>query len=306
MKQRGMALLSVLLLLAVMVALAAVATERWFFSFHYGLRQHQRLQGRWFAAGAQAAAGGLLRLDALDDARHTHLSQRWATSGENLPVATGQLHMRIDDAQACFNLNALEDDGARDVFIRLLTLSGIDAPQAQSIAAAAADWIGEGDEPRAGGAKDSEYAALTPPYLTAQQPMWSVSELRQVRGVSAEIWRTLRPLLCALPVKTLAINVNTVMPAHWILLAALAEDISEEDVRRWLAQRPATGWDTLEAAFGGLKSLAGQRRFITLNSDYFHVRITTRMDDAWYRQRSLLQRSGGRINVLWRQQEMEE
>lgn len=306
MKQKGMALLTVLLLLAVMVALAALASERWFFSFQYSLQLHQRLQGKWFAAGAEEVAGGLLRLDALDDMRHTHLSQRWATLAQTLPLEGGQLQVRIHDAQACFNLNALGDDGARAVFIRLLTLNGVEAPVAQGIAAAAADWIENGDEPRPTGAKDSEYAAREPPYLTAQQPLWDVSELRQVRGVSAQLYNALRPLLCALPVETVAININTPGAEQWSLIAALSDEVAEDDVRRWLAQRPGAGWQTLEAAFSGLKPLAGQRRYLTLNSEFFYVDVTANTDEAAYRQRSLLQRSRGKINVLWRQQEAEE
>lgn len=306
MKQKGMALLTVLLLLAVMVALAALATERWFFSFQYSLQLHQRLQGKWFAAGAEEVAGGLLRLDARDDMRHTHLSQRWATLADTLPLEGGQLQVRIHDAQACFNLNALGDDGARAVFTRLLTLNGVDAAAAQSVAAAAADWIENGDAPRPAGAKDSEYAAREPPYLTAQQPMWDVSELRQVRGISAQLYNALRPLLCALPVETVAININTPGAEQWSLIAALSEEIGEDDVRRWLAQRPGAGWQTLEAAFSGLKPLAGQRRYLTLNSEFFYVDITARLDEAAYRQRSLLQRNRGKISVIWRQQEAEE
>lgn len=306
MKQKGMALLTVLLLLAVMVALAAVASERWFFSFRYGLQLHQRLQGKWFAGGAESVAGGLLRLDALDDMRHTHLSQRWATLAGSLPLEAGQLRMRIDDAQACFNLNALGDDAARAVFIRLLTLNDIEAVQAQAIAAAAADWIDAGDESRPGGAKDSEYATREPPYLTAQQPFWDISELRQVRAVSADIWRTLRPQLCALPLQSTLININTLTAQRWPLIAALSDEIAEDDVRRWLTKRPAAGWQTLEAAFSELKPLAGQRRFLTLNSEFFYVYIMADMDDSAYRQRSLLQRSSGKISVLWRRQEAED
>ncbi|NDJ56024.1 type II secretion system minor pseudopilin GspK [Enterobacteriaceae bacterium 4M9] len=305
MRQKGMALLTVLLLLAVMVALAALATERWFFSFQYGVQLHQRAQGKWFAAGAEDVAGGLLRLDALDDMRHTHLSQRWATLANSLPLESGQLQMRINDAQACFNLNALGDDGARTVFIRLLTLNGVETATAQMIAVAAADWVTEGDESRAGGVKDSEYAALEPPYLTAQQLMWDVSELRQVRGVSADLWNQLRTQLCALPVQSLALNINTLGAEHWPLVAALSDDITEEDVRRWIAQRPDAGWPTLEAAFAGLKPLAGQRRYLALNSEFFSVHISASMDDVAYRQHSLLQRSNGKISVLWRQQEAE-
>lgn len=306
MKQRGMALLTVLLLLAVMVALAAVVAERWGLSFQYSLHLHQRLQGKEYANGGEKVAGSLLQLDALDDARHTHFSQRWATTGKNMPLEDARLQMDIADAQACFNLNALEDDNARDIFTRLLILNGIDASQASRIAAAAADWIATEDTAQSDGAKDSDYAALSPPYLVAAQPFWDISELRQVRGVDADLLTLLSPLLCALPTRSLAINLNTLREAHWTLLASLVQDTGKEDIYRWLAQRPDAGWNTLEASFAGLKPLAGQRRFITLNSDYFTVLITVRMTDSTWRQRSLLQRRQGAVQVLWRRQEAEE
>lgn len=307
MKQRGMALLTVLLLLAVMVALAAVVTERWFFSFQYSLHLHQRLQGKWYAIGVENVAAGLLRLDAADDGLHTHLSQRWATTGPRFPLEDAELEVRINDAQACFNLNALAaDDGARKIFTRLLELQEIEPAQAHNVSAAVTDWMTDGDEASPGGAKDNEYAAYDPPYLTSAQPLRHVSELRQIRDVTPAVLARLRPLACVLPEKNLSINLNTLTEEQWTLAAALAEDASETEIRNWLAQRPAAGWETLEQAFAGLKPLAGQRRYLVLNSDYFSLRIAARMADTGFRQESLLQRKGGKVSVVMRYWEAEE
>lgn len=307
MKQRGMALLMVLMLLAVMAALAAVATERWFFSFQYSLQQHQRLQGKWYAAGAETLATKLLLLDAHDDATHTHLAQRWATGGQRFPLEDAELQAQLADAQACFNLNAVvSDEGVQRMFTRLLVLLEEEPGQAQQISAALADWLDEDDLPRENGAEDEEYAAHRPPYLTAGQRLQDVSELRQVRGISAALLQRLRPLVCALPEGTLRININTLVPAQWPLLAALAEGMDETQIRQTLARRPPTGWETLEQPMSALPPLAAQRQYLVLNGDYFNLRAVVQMADATYRQSSLLRRHGGQTKVLWRHWEVNE
>lgn len=307
MKQRGMALLMVLMLLAVMAALAAVATERWFFSFQYSLQLHQRLQGKWYAAGAETLAAKLLSLDARDDATHTHLAQRWATAGQRFPLEDAELQAQLADAQACFNLNAVAgDEGVQRIFTRLLVLLEEEPGQAQRIGAALADWLDEDDIPRDGGAEDEEYAAHHPPYLTAGQRLQDVSELRQVRGVSAELLQRLRPLVCALPEGSLHVNINTLVPTQWPLLAAMAEGMDETLLRQTLTQRPPAGWETLEKPLAALTPLASQRQYLVLNSNYFSLRATVQMADATYRQASLLRRHAGQTQVLWRHWEIEE
>jgi general secretion pathway protein K len=306
MKQRGMALLMVLMLLAVMAALAAVATERWFFSFQYSLQLHQRLQGKWYAAGAETLAAKLLSLDARDDATHTHLAQRWATAGQRFPLEDAELQAQLADAQACFNLNAVVNDDAQRIFTRLLVLLEEEPGQAQRIGAALADWLDEDDIPRDGGAEDEEYAAHHIPYLTAGQRLQNVSELRQVRGVSAELLQRLRPLVCTLPEGSLRININTLLPGQWPLLAALAEGMDEIQIRQTLTRRPPAGWETPEQPLAALPPLVSQRQYLVLNSNYFSLRATVQMADATYRQASLLRRHAGQTQVLWRHWEIEE
>lgn len=306
MKQRGMALLMVLMLLAVMAALAAVATERWFFSFQYSLQLHQRLQGKWYATGAETLAAKLLSLDARDDASHTHLAQRWATSGQRFPLEDAELQAQLADAQACFNLNAVAgNEGIQWIFTRLLVLLEEDPGQAQRISSALADWLDEDDIPRDGGAEDEEYAAHRPPYLTAGQRLQDVSELRQVRGISAALLQRLRPLVCTLPEGVLHININTLLPGQWPLLAALVEGMDEAQIRQTLTRRPPAGWETLEQPMAELIPLAGQRQYLVLNSNYFSLRARVQMADATYRQASLLRRQGGQTQVLWRHWEIE-
>ncbi|NIY46296.1 type II secretion system minor pseudopilin GspK [Cedecea colo] len=307
MKQRGMALLVVLMLLAMMASLAAVVTERWFFSYQYSVQLHQRLQGKWYAAAAETFAMALLVLDARDDTQHTHLAQRWATSGQRFPLEETELQAQLIDAQACFNLNAVTgDEEAQRIFTRLLVLLGEETGQAQQIGAALADWLDEDNLPRDGGAEDAEYASFHSPWLTAGQRLQNVSELRQLRGINAALLQRLRPLVCALPEAGMKININTLAPAQWPLLAALAEGTNEAAIRQGLARRPSAGWETLESFLAEMPALGSQRRYLGLNSAFFSLRVVVRMADTNYRQYSLLQRSGGQTKVLRRYWEIEE
>ncbi|WP_431225628.1 type II secretion system protein GspK [Serratia sp. L9] len=90
------------------------------------------------------------------------------------------------------------------------------------------------------------------------------------------------------------------------MLAALAEGIDETTARQLLTRRPPAGWDTLAQPLADMPLLAPGRHLLTLNSDYFSLRMVVRLSDTNYRQYSLLQRSNGQARVLRRHWEIEE
>jgi general secretion pathway protein K len=104
----------------------------------------------------------------------------------------------IEDAQGYFNINTLTSPLASESFLRLLQNLDpkLNPNQAKEIVTAIQDWITIGSN-------QNEYAEyyrkLNPPYRAAHRPMFSISELRLVKGVSAELYRLLIPYVTAIP-----------------------------------------------------------------------------------------------------------
>jgi general secretion pathway protein K len=258
--ERGAALLTVLLLVAVIAVLAGTALER--------LRLATRLGGNAVAldqARAYSFATETLAVVRVSDLLRKSpdkvtLQGGWSGTPYPLPIPNGTATATVVDGGNCFNLNSLvTETPARSgqyfaytpsqlQFARLIRLVDPSAGSPDAIAAAAADWIDSDDAPLTGGAEDKDYRGGAQPYRTANTLMVDPSELRAVRGVTRSDYEKLRPWLCTLPVAAPAkINVNTLLPEQAPLIAMLRIGLSPEAVRQVLLQRPAAGFATSTA-----------------------------------------------------------
>ena len=104
--QRGVALIVVLLLLAVMVSIAASMADRLFGQFKRATNQINYQQAYWYSIGVEALAKVGIE-QSYKDADTINLSQPWALEEQTYPLDYGTLTGRLIDKQACFNLNAL-------------------------------------------------------------------------------------------------------------------------------------------------------------------------------------------------------
>lgn len=142
------------------------------------------------------------------------------------------------DLQAKFNLNNLQNKQFETVFLNLLKqqLTGVDLNQEKQLLVATQSWIfpqqiGEGEDPWA-----SYYTQQQPPYLSANQPMQSISEFRLVAGVTPNIYQTLLPMITALPTVT-PINITT---APKSVLMALGTGLTESQALEFIQFRKSS------------------------------------------------------------------
>ena len=256
-RERGAALLTVLLLVAVAGALAAEAFDRLRLSTHLAINFAALEQARGIALGVED-----LLLLTVDDMlargrERTTLHGGWNGATRRIPVAGGIARATVRDGGNCFNLNSVVHGGngsptvARPSgiaqFSALMHLVGIGQTEAERIATAAADWADSDGGPLPGGAEDSAYVRGDRSYRTSNTLFAETSELRAVSGVTPAIYARVRPWLCTLPAAELSqINVNTLAPEQAPLLAMLApRQIGVEAARSVIAQRPAAGWRNL-------------------------------------------------------------
>ncbi|QNE30736.1 general secretion pathway protein GspK [Sphingomonas sp. NBWT7] len=253
--ERGAALLTVMLLVAIVAVLAATALERLRLSTRLAANAVGLDQARGLAFAAEALATGRITDVLRRNTERVTLDGGWSNRPYTIPTPGGVATARIVDGGNCFNVNSLVTDlDGRYVadpttiaqFARLARLLAV--PGGDAIAAAAADWIDSDDQPLAAGAEDSAYAALATPYRTAGTLMADPSELRAVAGVSPAAYARLRPFICALPrAARTPINVNTLTPEQAPLIAMLAPDtLGIQAAAGALLRRPPGGYGDVQ------------------------------------------------------------
>jgi len=305
-RERGAALLAVLILVAITGAIAAASLERLRLSRLLSSNVVAIDQARHFAAAAEQL--GTLIIDDLvaQDRTRTILAGGWNGATRRIPMpGGGMIEARLRDGGNCFNINSVVQGSPRerlarrptgvDQFIGLMLLSGVPSGEAQRIAEAAADWADSDIETAPGGAEDGAYAAGQQPYRTGNTLFADPSELRALAGMSGEHYARIRPFICALPVADLSpINVNTLLPHQGVLLAMLAPGrLSDAAVRRALAARPADGWNNagefwLNQALSGLAVPPDAQQQVQVRTDWFLLDIGAAVEQAQFYQTALI------------------
>lgn len=315
--ERGAALLTVLILVGIMGAIAVATFDR--------LRLATLLRAN--AAGLeQARAFGLVgerlvtvRIDDLVQAspRKTTLAGGWMGRETVLPLPGGRARARVVDGGNCFNLNSLVTGSVPDAlvsrplaieqFVRLMTAIEVPEASARRIAASAADWIDSDEAPNPDGAEDAVYAGAAKPYRAANAMMAEASELRAVNGVTPAIYARLRPWVCALPVAEMSpINVNTLGAAQAPLIAMLyGEALRPDAARRVIGERPAAGWPEIGAFWNSptLRDLTPPAEVLQqpqVKSRWFGLDMRIDMGGAVLRQTGLIDAGNGAARVVVR------
>ncbi len=286
MNQRGMALITVLLMLTLMATLVVVSQRQWgmVLQRNMGLKHQQQL--KWTVYGAErwllnhppaSAEGKIARLRLEDDT----VSYRW------------------QDRQACFNVNALgstkgESSGRTDaqrIFARMLAQQGLEEAEIDKILSAV-------------------NARLSSSRQQQVEPMLDdKTQLRAIPGVSLLDWSLLAPHLCALPVTRLRINVNALTPVNMSLLSAMLDGrVDESTLHGVLARRPESGWKSVDEFIQALpeegKALASTLQGVVVTQSEFwelQVWLKEKGSHRFFALRSQLQWNNTRLQVLYRQ-----
>lgn len=297
--QQGVALITAL----VVVAIATIAATWLLTSLQQDIRRSasvlQQEQAWQYALGAEAWASRRLEEDARES-KYDGLTEEWATELPPLPVEGGSISGRLLDLQGRFNLNSLltrdgkYDSQAQSRLRRLLEIE--DLPP--DLTLAILDWIDADNEPAGpGGAEDSAYLALDPPYLAANRPMVVPSELRLVKGIDTQAWKKLEPLVSALPEST-PINVNTA-PAE--VLASLGMSLSQaEGLASALHESPAERIEDFLLYPEVQEARIGQQG-LSVSSHWFRLEVQVEIGQIRLDYRALLHRDEqGRVRTIFR------
>ncbi len=309
--KRGMALVMVLLLLAVMASVSVGLSQRI-------SRQTDRMrslqdyqQATWYAVSAESLALSILN-ENLKNEEHTPIYS-WSIGSHLFPLSQGKTAVTLRDAQACFNLNALAQPAkvsgeGEGQLITLISRLDVPARRAAQITESLQAFIGGGRDGQK--QKDSEYLSRPVPFWPAKQPLTDISELRVVQGMDAALYQKIKPLVCVLPMNRQRININSLDVSQSVILEALfGPGLSPAQARALLQQRPGKGWRNvgqflaspyLKRVDENVRKQAGE--FLTVNSRYFWLRSDITVNETELTMNSLIARTGPQhFSVLWHQ-----
>ncbi|HGU9817386.1 TPA: type II secretion system minor pseudopilin GspK [Enterobacter chuandaensis] len=312
-KQKGVALLVVLILLVMMSALAAKISQQFCRNLqktHYQVSQQQL---RWAMLAQEKVVKDRLQTDASGESKPLNPEGDWQqpleTQGEDYTVVS-----QVEDAQDCFNVNNLlaaekvtqgqnapaapEKPRNEQIVEQILTESGLSHTTAEEVYQQLVDYL-DGDTTTAKeGAESDAWAGVVPARQPANQMMRAIAEIRQLPAFPAAAYPKVSKLLCALPDSASKVDVNTLKPEQAALVAALFPGkITEDDALRLIDSRPETGWEnmetfskTLEQTFPQLKDdLPQVAGLLSTSSRYFRVNYTGNTDELTLRVVSQLQ-----------------
>lgn len=289
-RTRGMAVVSVLLIVAVIALLAAALMARQATAIRSAQTEQTRIQAHWLLRGEISRAQVLLRGQAqrtpvvrLDDAWARPVAGAAAGELEGHPA---RLYSEIADEQAKFNLRNLVqagqvDPGESAAFLRLCELAGVPRSQAGLIARRAVASLVEADGPPApAAAADAQARAARSAALAlgidVLNPREQAPRLRELGdllgtpGIDPASVARLRPYVTVLPQRTW-INANTAGPE---VLAAWVPGLSMERARAMLEARDQGQWFINRGDFANRLQMPGideTEILIGITSQWFHV-----------------------------------
>lgn len=302
-RSRGMALITVLLVVAVVTVVSAGIIARQQLSIRSSANQLHVRQAWHYALGGETLAKAILQRDLRQGdprAPIDHLGEVWAAT--RAPFALdegGALRVQISDPSGRFNLNSLVRQGQPNVAAlaqlrRLLLGLQINAPYAERLQ----DWLDADDQPSGGyGAEDNQYLLAKPAYRAANRELTDISELRLLLEMTAADYQRLSPYVSALPADA-TLNVNT---ASARVLASLADGLSLSMAQGLVAARGAEGYRDVASFSAQLSGPQVQSQGLAVGSQYFQVLSDVTVGERRQVLRSTLQRaSDGQVYVLAR------
>lgn len=221
--QRGIALVIVLW---VIVLLTVVVS-----SFVYSVRTHVQMTGNQesLARARNLADAGVNRalyelLKAASD------GGRWKAEGNTytFDLDGTKVSVIMVPESTFIDLNTAPEK----LLLGMFESVGVEAGQAQALVDAIEDWRDPDDLPRLSGAERDQYQAAGLKQVPANADFKSVSELKEVMGVTPEIYAKVAD---SLTVFSQAAGINSALAPRQVLLSI--PDTKQEDVDAYLADR---------------------------------------------------------------------
>jgi general secretion pathway protein K len=291
-KQRGIAVISAMLIAALVASLAFALSAR----ERLWLNQMANRQDLAAAQAVAFSAIDLARLTLRDDMRNNrldHLLETWTVPIPPISVEEGRASGRLIEMQGRFNLSNLQTGGksnASAISALRTLLAGRNLPLewADKMAAALASQAA---------LREREQRAAKSQARTL--PLVNLSELATLTGIDAAKLAALEPLLAILPEATV-VNVNFAPPE---LLAAITPGLTIGEAEQIVSRRAAAPFKSaqeyVEALPERLRALSVTTAY-GVESQYFLSDVETWFGRAHLRFQALIYRQRNKMpELLW-------
>jgi len=298
--QRGVALITIMLVVAIATVIATELVSRVHFHIQRATHQHAQAQAYQFALGGEELVRQILHLDN-EETDYDHLNEKWSKLKPQYEFDQGLLIIQVQDLHARLNINNLIntegklDKVAFEQFRRLFNQLSMNVALLNTLV----DWLDPDATPLALNSEDNGYLALDLPYRAANARLVHLSELTLLQGWDQATVAQLAPFVTALPGPT-KINVNT---APATVLATLAKDLTVLAAENLTTSRSSDGFDSIDGflthnSLAGLEVSASQA---SVNSEYFVVYVESQFAGRTIKLQTLLHRnSDGKIQLISR------
>ena len=314
-KDRGTALATVLVIVAVMSMIAVGVVEAARFSIQRTDNQSQMDQARWFLLGAEAYATSRIQRALKESEENLASASDWVGRTITLPLDNGAMQITLSDGGNCFNLNSVVEqpegrgfigsEAGESRFARLLGIIGIQS--SRTLAVSLADWIDSDTVPGLGGAEDQAYGGSGAAYLPANQLLGDVSELRNIQGFDTGIIARLSNLACVRPTAAAnAISINTLRPDQAPLLSAIfGPGLPLASAEAVIRSRPRGGWTSLDSFYAdprlsGIELSDESKTMFTLVSRWYVIGVRVHFADTTETSMALVDTANGHGRIVRR------
>lgn len=218
--QRGVAVLTVLLIVAIGASLAyALASQQ---AMIMAQSRHVLVGDalKDLLLGGEVLGRQILFADYQDDIENPpqtdDLNEEWAQAVPPFEIPGGFIEIQIRDLHGCFNLNSIPttvnaqgQNADPDTVLAkaLFTLLELDPATYNRWF----DWTDEDNQENGDGAEDNEYLGREIAFRTPNGPAGHLSEVRLLAEMDYETWLELQSIACIAPTRT-KLNVNTLRP----------------------------------------------------------------------------------------------
>jgi len=304
-QQRGVAIITALLIVTIATTVSITISTRLQLDVRRTANLIAQDQAQFYLLAAEEWSQRILRQDKKDSSSDS-LDESWAIQLPPLPVDGGTIQGTITDLSACINVNALINNGAIDATTKnrlsqLFSNLGIKTDPIQAMT----DWMDSNLETtNPNGAEDGYYLNLESPYRTANTALYSISELRLIRGFEdSKIYQQVKPYLCAFIINgDISINVNT---ASAEVLQSLSAKMTKSLAADIIERRTDTPFSDIKdfTKFAKLDTIIKDTTKLSTSSDYFLLRTQANIGKANKVMYSVIHRdASGKTKVISRTQ----
>lgn len=319
--QGGAAILTAMLTVVLVASLASATLWQQWRGVEVEAAERSRTQSAWVLVGALDWARLILREDGRKGGAD-HLAEPWAVPLAQARLSTflaadrsdalaaeemqaAFLSGQIVDLQSRLNVTNLVVNGQADTagqlaFERLFRTLNLPEAELQTMTLLLAQAQAARPSSAIGRAQRANGATAASAVNDANATLWpqTLEQLAWV-GLSAPTLARLRAFITLLPERT-PVNLNTA-PAEVIFASVAGLDLA--DANRLVQARTNRHFATLAEASEALGKAAAvlSDSLHSVNSRFFEVQGTLRMDQVEVQEQSVVQRDGLDVKTLWRQ-----